>query len=142
MKKLVMPVLLVGAVILAACAPAATTQEITVSAAAMKYTPAAIEIKAGQPVRLTFRNNDGVTHDFSVMEFPTTSVGVSVTEDAMAGSHDSQMSVEPQLHVAAVMNGSGTLEFTASKPGTYEFFCTVTGHKEAGMVGTLTVLAP
>lgn len=141
MKRLL--TLLTLALTLTACgAGAPTTQEITITASAMKYSPASLEIKAGQPVRLTFRNNDGVTHDFSVMEFPTTSAGVSVTEDAMAGSHDSQMSVEPQLHVAAVMNGSGTLEFTASQPGTYEFFCTVMGHKAAGMVGTLTVTAP
>lgn len=141
MKRLL--TLLALTVTLTACGAAApATQEITITASAMKYSPASFEIKAGQPVRLTFRNNDGVTHDFSVMEFPTTSTGVSVTEDAIAGSHDSQMSVEPQLHVAAVMNGSGTLEFTASKPGTYGFFCTVTGHKEAGMVGTLTVTAP
>jgi uncharacterized cupredoxin-like copper-binding protein len=25
------------------------------------------------------------------------------------------------------------------KPGKYEFYCPVPGHKEAGMVGTLTV---
>ena len=134
--------LLTLALTLTACGAAANTQEITISASAMTYSPANLEIKAGQPVRLTFRNNDGVTHDFSVMEFPTTGAGVSVTEEPIADSHDAEMAVDPELHVAAAMNKSGTLEFTASEPGTYEFFCTVPGHKEAGMVGTLTVLAP
>jgi uncharacterized cupredoxin-like copper-binding protein len=40
------------------------------------------------------------------------------------------------------MGQAGTLEFTPTKPGTYEFICTVPGHKEAGMVGALIVKAP
>ena len=34
---------------------------------------------------------------------------------------------------------SGTLTFNSGAPGSYEFVCTVPGHKEAGMVGTLIV---
>jgi len=33
---------------------------------------------------------------------------------------------------------SGTVTINAA-PGTYEYYCIVPGHKEAGMVGTLTV---
>ncbi len=44
--------------------------------------------------------------------------------------------------MAALMGQTNTIEFTPTKPGTYEFFCTVAGHKEAGMVGTLVVKAP
>ena len=46
------------------------------------------------------------------------------------------------LNVGVAANGSGRIEFTPSQPGTYEFFCTVAGHKEAGMVGSLVVAAP
>jgi uncharacterized cupredoxin-like copper-binding protein len=59
------------------------------------------------------------------------------------GGHDMGDEVGPlDLHVGAAANGSGTIEFTPSQPGTYEFFCTVAGHKEAGMVGSLVVAAP
>jgi plastocyanin len=34
--------------------------------------------------------------------------------------------------------GSKTLSLTL-KPGTYKFYCTVPGHRAAGMEGTLTV---
>ena len=34
---------------------------------------------------------------------------------------------------------SGTLAFTAATPGTYHYQCTVPGHAQKGMTGTLTV---
>ncbi len=126
------------AALLAACAP--RPQEINLSAQAMQYSPTTIEVTAGRPVRLTFVNDDGVEHDFSIMEFPMAAMGA--TQEPVAGHDMGHMAEEPELHLAAMMGQNATIEFTPSKPGSYEFFCTVTGHKEAGMRGTLVVKAP
>jgi uncharacterized cupredoxin-like copper-binding protein len=140
MKKPLLLAPVVAAFSLAACTGSAGPQAITVSARAMQYQPAKIEITAGQPVRLTFRNNDALEHDLSVMEFPMSQIGA--TPEPVVGHDMDPTTVEPELHVAAAMGETGMLEFTPSKPGTYEFFCTVVGHRQAGMVGTLTVRAP
>ncbi len=114
--------------------------EIVLQASGMTYQPAMIEVTAGQPVKLTFQNKDVVDHDFSIMEFPMEMMGA--TQEPMAGHDMGGVTDLPELHMAALMNQTSTLEFTPSKPGTYEFFCTVAGHKAAGMVGTLVVKAP
>jgi nitrite reductase (NO-forming) len=35
--------------------------------------------------------------------------------------------------------GTGTVTFNSGAPGTQEYYCSVPGHKQAGMVGTLIV---
>ena len=120
-------------------------QAVSVEATGMHYQPASIVVIVGQPVELTFKNSDSVDHDFSVMEIPLVSGTMQESSSPMP-THDmsgmARMSGTPALHVAAAMGTTGKLQFTASKPGTYEFYCTVAGHKEAGMVGTLVVKAP
>ena len=142
-RKIPLALLLLPALALAACSGSSTSsgpQEIALEASAMKYSPATIEVMAGQPVKLTFNNKDSVEHDFSIMEFPIESMGA--TPVPMAGHDMGSMTTDPQLHMAVAMGSSGMMEFTPSKPGTYEFFCTVPGHKEAGMVGTMIVKSP
>lgn len=48
-------------------------------------------------------------------------------------------SVDADLHVSVAAGQSSTLDFTALEPGEYEYFCSVPGHKEAGMTGLLIV---
>lgn len=38
-----------------------------------------------------------------------------------------------------ITGASETTEFTADKPGDYKFYCSVPGHEQGGMVGTLKV---
>jgi uncharacterized cupredoxin-like copper-binding protein len=45
-----------------------------------------------------------------------------------------------QLAAGDIVSGGGESTATADlKAGTYTFYCTVPGHREAGMEGTLTV---
>ncbi|MDA0302102.1 MAG: plastocyanin/azurin family copper-binding protein [Chloroflexi bacterium] len=43
------------------------------------------------------------------------------------------------MHVAAEAGRVAEIEFTPTQAGTYVFYCTVPGHREAGMEGKLIV---
>lgn len=146
MKRLTVVFMLV-ALFLAACGSDEPTPVPTVSlsltATDIAYDTTRLEVTAGQPVRLTLNNEGALEHDFSIMAMPLTGdVLAEEMADEMAGHDMSSMEEEPEIHVAALTDGSNTIEFTPSEPGEYTYFCTVEGHKEAGMVGTLVVQAP
>lgn len=144
MKKLVV-VLIVSAAMLVSCGSSATdgeeALELSLHATDIAYDQNELTVVAGQPVRLTLYNDGALEHDFSIMDMPYS--GGEMIDDAMAGhdmAHDmSNMDELPQLHMSAQSGGNMTLEFTPSTAGRYEYFCTVEGHRAAGMVGTLVV---
>lgn len=78
-----------------------------------RFTPDRITVNEGEAVAITLHAAD-LEHDFVIDEFDG--------------------------HVAAQAGESATGGFTASRAGTYTFYCSVSGHKEAGMTGTLEVL--
>lgn len=128
--------------LLAACgqsqSAASTSQTLSVTAKEFAFVPAALSVQAGQPVTISLQNTGAVEHDWSVPEIEISGEAKS-SGDTPSGHMMGDAGDEPKLHVAASIGGKGTLTFTPSKPGTYEYYCTVAGHKEAGMVGTLTV---
>ena len=77
-----------------------------------KFIPSSFSIPADTPVTVTLKNTGQALHNFSI--------------DALRISQD----VQP----------GDTKQVTINAPaGTYEFYCDQPGHKEVGMVGTLTV---
>ena len=142
MKLARIAILAAGGALLGACASAPSPQAVTLTAMTMTYSPSVLEVTAGVPVELTLVNQDSLEHDFSILEIPVELVSAA---DPMSAEHQMEMgeaAVEPMLHVAAVPGATNRLSFTPTKPDRYEFYCTVPGHKEAGMVGTLVVNAP
>ena len=54
-------------------------------------------------------------------------------------SHDIEISGNGVEKTADLVSQGSTSVTATLKPGTYEYYCTVPGHKQAGMKGTLTV---
>jgi uncharacterized cupredoxin-like copper-binding protein len=127
-------------ILLTACA--ATSQpatEITVEATDFAYNPVSITVPAGQPVTLTLTNTGKVEHDFVIDKINVTDVEASDT--GPAAHHQMGDMPEYDLHFFAKAGDTSVLNFTALEPGTYEIFCSIEGHKEAGMIGELVVAA-
>jgi uncharacterized cupredoxin-like copper-binding protein len=130
---------------LSACASAATPaadegmpmqpMEITVAMTDFAFEPAEITARLGQPIALTLVNKGALLHDFT-----STDAEVEVMSMDEGAEHDmGDMMDDAKMHIAVDVNHSEVLEFTPTKAGTYTFYCTVEGHKEAGMTGTLVV---
>jgi plastocyanin len=91
------------------------TLEFAAAESGLAYTSDQAESKAGK-VTVAFDNPQPISHDVAI-------------EDA---------SGKEIANTELITEGSDTT--TADlKPGTYTFYCTVPGHREAGMEGTLTV---
>lgn len=135
------------AALLAACGSAKPTppplMELSLTATDIAYDTHQFDVVAGQPVRLTLHNEGALIHDFSIQKMPHS--GEVMAEEADHGMEGHDMNTagpDPEIHVASPVGESLSVTFTPITPGDYEFFCTVVGHKEAGMVGTLVVSAP
>jgi plastocyanin len=87
----------------------------TPSGTDLAYNQKDVSAKAGS-VTIDFQNNESIPHDVAV-ESPS---GDTVGQTDLVASGAANTTVDLQ-------------------PGTYQFFCTVPGHREAGMEGTLTV---
>lgn len=118
MRSIALAIVTLSAIALAACGGggAATTPAgpaVAVELSDFKFAPSTIEIPADQKVTLELKNKGSVEHD--------------VTVDAVG--------------FKAIVRGgqSATRAIGPLKAGTYDFYCSVAGHKESGMVGKLVV---
>ncbi len=94
--------------------PTAASVQITVQGKEFAFTPGAITVKKGQPVSLTFKNAGTFPHNFTIGELNVQ------TKTVQPGEED-------------------TISFTPSQTGQFTYMCTVPGHADRGMKGTLTV---
>ena len=127
---------LVLVVTLTACGGAVSSstepKTITLALNEFQFQPADITVNVGQPVKLVLKNNGTVLHDFV-----STDAMVEVMEEHGA-MHD-MGGMPTAMHAAVEAGQQSTLEFKATQAGTYTFYCTIAGHKEAGMTGKLIV---
>lgn len=103
--------------------PAASAAKVTLTIEAgtradssMYFTPSTATANQGDDVTLTVHNGDTIFHDFALLDY---------------NGRDIEIELDPQE--------TGTKNFTAALAGTFEYICEVTGHKDRGMKGTLTI---
>jgi plastocyanin len=93
--------------------PPPPPSELTVDLEDIKFNPTTLTIPANTDVKVKVVNTGAIPHTFTI-----SALGVDT------GSVDPGETTEVTIKAA---------------PGTYEYDCTEPGHKQAGMVGTLTV---
>jgi uncharacterized cupredoxin-like copper-binding protein len=86
-------------------------QVLEVDASEFTFDPDEMRVAADEPVMLMLRNVGGVEHDFTIDD--------------------------PAVEVYAGVGETAEEEIGSFAAGTYEVYCSIPGHREAGMVATL-----
>lgn len=83
--------------------------------------------------------NGGLSYTFANAQAPAGKLTVESKNDASTG-HDIAIQGNGVSGKGPIVQNGGTSKFQVTlKPGTYTFFCTVPGHRQAGMQGKLVV---
>ena len=125
---------LLAAAILAGCAPVAAAEgprEITITFRYSRFVPSAVDVPAGVPLAITFRNDDPIGHEWIVGP-PDVHAAHRLGTEATHEGRATEVTVPPF--------GSRTTTITLA-PGTYTFICHLPGHEAYGMTGSLTARA-
>jgi len=91
-----------------------SSNEIVLTAKDFSITPSKINVKKGDKLRITFKNDGLFAHNLVIN-------GLGVKIDSVKSGEES------------------SVEILVTKTGDFQFECTVDGHKDLGMQGTITV---
>ncbi len=159
-------VALVAAAVLAGCSAGAARRPAgaagpgtAVVATDLAFQPKELRVPLNRPEVIRLDNKGKLLHDWTIEKIAVTAVKEEGSAGHDMGGHSSgagtmmpgagtmpggMMGTGAQagqfaLHVAAEAGRVATIEFTPTEAGTYVFYCTVPGHREAGMEGKLVV---
>ncbi len=90
------------------------TRRVTVEADEFSFDTDRITVDKGDKVIVTFKNEGRIAHNFGIPAF-------NIRTDTIGSGEED------------------TITFIANKRGIFDFFCSVQGHKDAGMDGVLEV---
>ena len=130
---------LVSAIVLSACGGGSTTTppggSVTINALdTLKFDPATASIPTGGQV--TIKNPGAQQHNWVLV---ATDKADAVAAAALAKGGDAT-GIDGVLAGGKLIAAAGSETLTVSAPaGSYTYLCTVAGHYQAGMKGTLTV---
>jgi uncharacterized cupredoxin-like copper-binding protein len=97
----------------ASCAPAASGTGLQVQAGDLFFKPATLALPANTSVTITITNGGALPHNFNIDQL--------------------------NIHTPDIAPGQSAQVTVKGAAGTYQYYCSIPGHKQAGMVGTLTI---
>ncbi len=101
----------------------------------MRFTPGLITVRQGETIRLVFTNNGKIMHEAVIGTMPELQQHSALMKKFPTMEHEAP-------YMAHVKPGqSQEIIWTFNKAGEFYFACLIAGHFEAGMVGTITVIA-
>jgi uncharacterized cupredoxin-like copper-binding protein len=116
--------------------PVATPIELKISlgntANELKFSPDRVQLVAGKKYKLLLSNPSPQKHYFTAREFASN----SWTQKVDAGNVEIKGAIQ-ELELRPSTTAAWVL--VPMKPGNYQLRCTIPGHTEAGMTGTITV---
>ena len=95
------------------------------------FEPATLEGRAGEVMEIALNNTGSLAHDFTIREI---AADVAMTQVASRAQNS-----DTGIHVHLDARTESVMQLRVAAPGTYEFYCSVSGHRSAGMAGTLVV---
>lgn len=101
----------------------------------MRFEPETMTVKQGETIRFRVKNTGMLLHEFVIGTQAENVKHAELMLKFPGMEHD-----EPYMaHVNA--GEAGEIIWTFNRAGNFEFACLIAGHFQAGMVGTITVVA-
>ncbi|VXB58628.1 cupredoxin domain-containing protein [Pseudomonas sp. 8O] len=101
----------------------------------MRFSPDHLQVKQGETIRFVHHNDGQMLHEFVL----GTRTELDRHAEMMARFPGMQHDEPYMAHIAA--GQSGEMIWTFNRAGEFDFACLIAGHYQAGMVGTIHVLA-
>ena len=132
LKKYLALLIILIATSLSACQGNTPSTNIDLELSDFRMTPDRLIVPAGSEISLHVSNTGSITHDFTVME-----IGANVGDRY---DQEDQNNVYWEIEVRS--GETMTVQFLSpDEPGTYQIVCSMPGHVQAGMLGSLEVVS-
>lgn len=124
----------------AASAPASPATTATATSPATSSTPATAPATGSSSLSLTANPEGQLKYNTTALSAKAGAVSINFTNMSPVG-HNVTVASSSGAVVGAIPTFEGGSKALALnlKPGVYKFYCSVPGHRQAGMEGTLTV---
>ncbi|MEX1022790.1 MAG: cupredoxin domain-containing protein [Dehalococcoidia bacterium] len=120
--------------------PVAPSSEADLEMVDVDYLLKEIDGTAGEEVTVHLKNTGESEHTFNVDAMPVDSLTPSSAGEPSGATSEEDVG-DSTVHVRLAAGAEERVVFVPSEAGEYAFYCTVPGHREAGMEGTISISA-